>query len=144
LQRKEKIRVSHKGKKFSKEHKINIGKSSKGRKWTDKQKEKQRWMSFYRQGGEFRKITKVGYILVFSPEHPNRNSGNRVFEHRLVMEKKIGRYLKSSEIVHHLNQIKDDNRLENLYLVKSVKEHSEVELKHLFCPHCNKEINIRI
>jgi hypothetical protein len=58
---------------------------------------------------------KKGYILVFSRNHP-RASNRYVFEHILVMEKKLGRYVLPNENIHHKNGVKDDNRIENLEL----------------------------
>lgn len=66
-----------------------------------------------------RRKTKEGYILIYSPKHPSRIDNKYVFEHRLVMEKYLGRYLKRWEVVHHKNRKRDDNRLKNLQLYSS-------------------------
>ncbi len=59
-----------------------------------------------------------GYIQVTSQwNHPNHTKAGLVPQHVLVMEEKIGRYLTEDEVAHHLNEIKDDNRIENLELL---------------------------
>jgi len=57
-----------------------------------------------------------GYVLLYKPKHPNANALGRVFEHRLVMERMIGRYLNKHDNVHHKNGVRSDNRPENLEL----------------------------
>ena len=63
----------------------------------------------------YRYKTRAGYIEVKTPENHIIKS-ETIFEHRLVMEKMIGRFLKPNETVHHKNLKRDDNREKNLEL----------------------------
>jgi len=58
-----------------------------------------------------------GYIRVYIPEHPNAGKGGYIMEHRLVMSRHLDRPLERWELVHHINGIRDDNRIENLELM---------------------------
>lgn len=73
-------------------------------------------------------INSSGYIAVYAPEHPRANLRGYVHEHRLVMEQFLGRPLTRTEYVHHINEDRTDNRIENL-VVLSRGEHSRVHDK---------------
>lgn len=60
-----------------------------------------------------------GYISIYAPNHPKASKSGSVMEHRLVMEQAIGRYLEASEHVHHINGVRNDNRLENLEVISA-------------------------
>lgn len=66
-----------------------------------------------------------GYILIKCRNHPNTTKQGYIQEHRLVMEKHIGRYLTKDEDVHHINGNKQDNRIENLELILHSKHSSK-------------------
>ena len=74
------------------------------------------------KGGK--KFDADGYVEIYQPTHPSARNGRYVLEHRLIMEECIGRLLKRSEVVHHINGIKSDNRLENLILLRGQADHN--------------------
>lgn len=74
------------------------------------------------KGGRYK--NGYGYIFIYSPNHPFKNRSGYVREHRLVMEKHLGRYLKPEEVVHHINGVKDDNGIKNLKLFTTTGEHT--------------------
>lgn len=75
-------------------------------------------------GGRY--VNAGGYVLVFDPDHPDADCRGYVYEHRRVADEALGRTLRPGEVVHHENEVKDDNRPENLRVFASQSDH----LKH--------------
>ena len=69
------------------------------------------------------------YWLVLRREHPQADRHGYVREHRLVMERHLGRLLHPKEVIHHLNGNPQDNRIENLHLFPSNAEHMSIECR---------------
>lgn len=68
----------------------------------------------YRHTEPWTTRTSHGYIAVVTRGTDGRRQ--KTMQHRLVMEAAIGRALWPDENVHHINGVRDDNRIENLEL----------------------------
>lgn len=93
-----------------------------------------------------------GYVIIKAPENYKGKMLRRgyVYEHQLVLEKKLGRLLRKNEISHHLNGDRQDNREENLIL-SNRSEHARnhqyakgIKTVKLKCPSCEKIFEKRI
>lgn len=70
-----------------------------------------------------KRVKSNGYYALFIPDHQNAFGKGYVYEHRYLIEKKIGRLLDRSEIVHHIDGDKLNNELSNLELCDSIATH---------------------
>ncbi len=69
-------------------------------------------------------ILERGYVKIVTPGHPRATKRNHyVFEHILVAEKALGRYLELRHPVHHHNELKADNANINLVICESQSYH---------------------
>ncbi len=67
-----------------------------------------------------------GYVYVLKSMISWKKSNGYIQEHRLIMEENLKRGLWDWEVVHHINGIKDDNRIENLYLCNDNRHHMRI------------------
>lgn len=66
-----------------------------------------------------------GYNVIFINGYNKKGNAK---QHRVIMEKYICRKLRQDEIVHHINGIKNDNRIDNLKIM-TVSEHNSYHRK---------------
>lgn len=78
------------------------------------------------KGGRFK--ASDGYIYIYQPTHPCANINKYVFEHRLIMEKYLGKKLKKNEVVHHIDGNKSNNNISNLQAMSN-REHMYLHTK---------------
>lgn len=95
-----------------------------------------------------KEIRKGNYIYALVPDHPNATKNGYVLMHRIVMENYLGRLLTPDEVVHHKNENKFDNSIENLELLTQAK-HARLHqflggrwYVKLKCPQCGKIFDI--
>lgn len=77
--------------------------------------------------------TRGGYVWEYVGDHPLANQWGFVAQHRLVGADLIGRPLVKGEVVHHHNNIRHDNRPENLEVMTQAahRKHHFAELGDL-------------
>ena len=93
---------------------------------------RKRGSSFGAMNGAYktgRRIDRDGYVLISAPiDHPySRKRSNRItgliYEHRHVMEVKLGRYLDPKEVIDHIDGLRLHNDPDNLRLFESNSAH---------------------
>lgn len=88
-------------------------------------------------------LTSKGYVAMRAQGHPMADRTGYVMQHRLVVAEALGRDLLPSEVVHHINGVKDDNRLENLELLEKVTHDrlsGATPRYQIVCPYCDHEV----
>lgn len=70
-----------------------------------------------------------GYLKVYMPNHPCSDKDGFYWAHRLVAEKYLGRILRLEEVVHHINEIKGDNRIENMIVFEDNGAHRRFHMQ---------------
>lgn len=99
---------------FQKGHTINLGK----KRPNCSGKNNWNW-----KGGK--RVSTNEYIYLLRPKHPFCDGMGYVKRCRIVMEKELGRYISPEEVIHHINKIRTDDRIENLKLFKNKSEHQK-------------------
>lgn len=74
-----------------------------------------------------RTVTTDGYVTIRMPEHPRATKTNGyVREHILIVEGALGRPLPGGAVVHHANEVRDDNANRNLVACQDNAYHSRL------------------
>jgi len=74
-----------------------------------------------------------GYSKINCPDHPSTDCDGYVYIHRLVLEKKIGRYLFPDEFAHHVDFDKTNNDPDNLTpMMRGEHTQYHSRMKYLF------------
>lgn len=73
---------------------------------------------------KYRSYETNGYKTYYIPRHHLSDMSGKVYEHMIVAEKLLGRELKDGEVVHHKDENRLNNSLDNLMVFKTKADHS--------------------
>jgi len=85
------------------------------------------WISMYNKenNNEYANFVFTGkYLAIQNPSHPRARNDGYVYIHQLQAEKKLGRILNKEECVHHIDENKYNNDIENLMVFKTISDHA--------------------
>lgn len=72
-------------------------------------------------GGRY--VHSTGYVLVLAPDHARADKKGYVLEHVMIAERAMGHALPLNAQIHHVNEIRSENRNTNLVICENLKYH---------------------
>lgn len=82
----------------------------------------------------------MSYRWCLAKDHPGANSSGQVYEHILVVEKALGKYLPKGAIVHHVDGDGLNNNTDNLVICENRVYHALLHIRQdalEACGHAN-------
>ena len=90
-----------------------------------------------------KEVRKGDYLYAVVLGHPKATNRGYVLYHRIIMENHIGRSLVSTEVVHHRDGNKHNNKISNLELMDAIEHRRLHSIKYpeghkvkLVCSYC--------
>lgn len=84
------------------------------------------WITKYNaeNNDEYKNFVFSGnYLAIYKPSHQKARKDGYVYIHQLQAEKKLNRNLKDGECVHHIDENKYNNDIDNLIVFKTIADH---------------------
>jgi hypothetical protein len=96
------------------------------------------------KGGRYK---HKGYWYIWKPEHHFADKKGYVLEHRLVYEEYYKVCLLPWIDIHHINEQRDDNRIENLQAIGTRSDHMKhhrppIDMSNRFCLLCDSKTTL--
>lgn len=71
----------------------------------------------------------TGYVFIKVDGHPRADYHGLVFEHIVIAEKALGRFIAEPNCIHHFNYKRGDNRNHNLVICEDAKYHKLLHVR---------------